>query len=189
MGNSKIQISFCLSLLLLQLCCVLGIALADGMVEQDTKPEQTSDIRENIEDEREVVSMTSTISELSSFGASVWQAEDGIYVELPDVSFDSDSEHLSYEARHSLDATSRALRKAGAKKIIVQGHSDIASSALEARKISEARAKVVAELFVNNGISSDLISTKGYGLGRPIASNNTEQGRALNRRVDLFLQF
>jgi OOP family OmpA-OmpF porin len=52
-------------------------------------------------------------------------------------------------------------------------------------KLSQARADAVRDYLVSKGVSADRLSTKGYGPDRPIASNDTAEGRAKNRRTEL----
>jgi OOP family OmpA-OmpF porin len=67
----------------------------------------------------------------------------------------------------------------------VYGHTDSTASSDYNQKLSEARAKAVRDYFINQGVQPERIQAKGFGETRPIASNETEEGRALNRRVEL----
>ena len=70
-------------------------------------------------------------------------------------------------------------------KIGVEGHTDNVGSPASNKTLSEARAKSVVSAIVGQGISADRLSPAGYGQEKPIADNNTEEGRAKNRRVEL----
>jgi outer membrane protein OmpA-like peptidoglycan-associated protein len=71
-------------------------------------------------------------------------------------------------------------------KIRVAGHTDNVASAAYNQGLSERRAKAVVEYFIKNGaVKKSDISSIGYGLNKPIASNATEEGRAENRRVEV----
>ena len=67
----------------------------------------------------------------------------------------------------------------------VQGHTDSTASAEHNQKLSEARAKAVRDYFIQQGIASERVRAKGYGETQPVASNDTPEGRAKNRRVEL----
>jgi OOP family OmpA-OmpF porin len=67
----------------------------------------------------------------------------------------------------------------------VYGHTDSTASSDYNQKLSEARAKAVRDYLINQGVQPERIQAKGFGETRPIASNETEEGRALNRRVEL----
>ena len=66
-----------------------------------------------------------------------------------------------------------------------RGHTDSTASAEYNQKLSEARARAVRDYFIKQGIAPERIRTQGFGETRPAASNDTAEGRALNRRVEL----
>ena len=67
----------------------------------------------------------------------------------------------------------------------VRGYTDSTASAEYNQKLSEARAKAVRDYFIKQGIAHERIRAKGFGETNPVASNDTVEGRALNRRVEL----
>lgn len=69
-------------------------------------------------------------------------------------------------------------------KIEISGHTDNVGSDALNQKLSENRAKAVVDYLTSKGISSLRMISKGYGKTQPIATNNTEEGRALNRRTE-----
>jgi outer membrane protein OmpA-like peptidoglycan-associated protein len=71
--------------------------------------------------------------------------------------------------------------------IAIHGHTDNAGSATENMKLSADRAKMVFDLLVLNGIDAKRLSFKGFGATKPIASNITEKGKALNRRTEFMV--
>lgn len=70
-------------------------------------------------------------------------------------------------------------------KILIIGHADSDGSASYNQRLSEQRAKTVANLFKANGISSDRLYYEGAGESRPVSDNNTQEGKLLNRRVEI----
>jgi outer membrane protein OmpA-like peptidoglycan-associated protein len=69
-------------------------------------------------------------------------------------------------------------------KIAIHGHTDNVGNAVDNLKLSEARAKTVYDLLILNGINLERLSYRGFGASKPVASNLTEKGRALNRRTE-----
>ena len=70
-------------------------------------------------------------------------------------------------------------------KLEIQGHTDNTGSRDYNLKLSEKRAETVKSFLVLYGIDSSRMTTKGYGPDQPVSSNDTEEGRAQNRRVEL----
>jgi len=68
-------------------------------------------------------------------------------------------------------------------KAVIEGYTDTSGSKLDNIRLSRERAKAVYKSLLNFGISKDRLSYKGYGPANPIASNDTPEGRAKNRRV------
>lgn len=66
----------------------------------------------------------------------------------------------------------------------ISGHTDNVGSYRANQRLSEARAKSVVDYLVNQGIDSGRLEYKGYSFTQPVADNNTEEGRAQNRRVE-----
>ncbi len=67
----------------------------------------------------------------------------------------------------------------------IQGHTDDRASDKHNQKLSEARAKAVRDYMIQGGIAADRLRAKGYGESKPIAPNDTDEGRAQNRRVEI----
>ena len=67
----------------------------------------------------------------------------------------------------------------------IRGYTDGKGTEKYNQKLSERRANAVREYFIQHGIAADRIRAKGYGMANPVASNDTEEGRAQNRRVEL----
>jgi outer membrane protein OmpA-like peptidoglycan-associated protein len=67
----------------------------------------------------------------------------------------------------------------------VHGHTDSTGSEAHNQRLSEARANAVRDYFIKQGIAGNRIRAKGFGETMPVATNDTPEGRALNRRVEL----
>jgi OOP family OmpA-OmpF porin len=80
------------------------------------------------------------------------------------------------------------LQRISEIEIEIQGHSDNEGSRARNLQLSEARAQAVADYLINAGIDPVRLEARGYGPDNPIAPNDTFEGRALNRRVELKVQ-
>lgn len=112
------------------------------------------------------------------------KASDENAFELRDVQFATNSSKMDKAAKLVLDAFADYLLENTHFEIIIEGHTDNVGSPEENLKLSDDRARVVAEFLINKGISSKRINAKGYGQTRPKASNSTEEGRKINRRTE-----
>lgn len=88
------------------------------------------------------------------------------------------------ESREQLDSLTNFLRNFPATEISISGYTDNTGSDELNLKLSENRAKSVADYLITKGIAQNRLSYKGYGSANPRASNNTQKGRRLNRRVE-----
>jgi outer membrane protein OmpA-like peptidoglycan-associated protein len=92
---------------------------------------------------------------------------------------------MKAEAYPLLDEVASILMQNPEMKVEVQGHTDNKGSAQYNQWLSEKRAQRVTDYLVSKGIDPSRLEAKGYGLTQPVASNDTAQGRAQNRRVEL----
>lgn len=106
---------------------------------------------------------------------------------LHGVHFKIGSSELTVDAKARLDEVVESLKNAKKVEVEVRGHtSSTGSSALNMR-LSQERAQSVMNYLTSQGIDSDRLRTQGFGETRPIATNETEEGRAKNRRVELYI--
>ena len=103
--------------------------------------------------------------------------------ELKGVYFDSDKAVI--KDTKVLDEAVAILKANPKLTGEVHGYTDSTASPEYNQKLSEARAKAVRDYFVKQGIAPERIRAKGYGETNPVASNDTKEGRAMNRRVEL----
>ncbi|MBV8062405.1 MAG: OmpA family protein [Nevskia sp.] len=104
---------------------------------------------------------------------------------LRGVNFDFDKATLTAEAKTILDQVASALQARPDIKVEIDGHTDGKGSVSYNQKLSERRAASVKAYLVGKGIDGGRMTTAGFGKSRPIADNKTDEGRALNRRVEL----
>ncbi|MDR1054737.1 MAG: OmpA family protein [Prevotellaceae bacterium] len=108
----------------------------------------------------------------------------GSRIVLRNIFFDFDKSTLRAESVYELTQLINLLNEMPKLKIELSGHTDNKGSAAYNQKLSEDRAKAVVDYLVSKGISVSRLMYKGYGLEQPIATNDTEEGRQLNRRTE-----
>ena len=105
-----------------------------------------------------------------------------------DVLFGFDSSTLTAQSSDTLRQVVGVLNQYDQTAIIVQGHTDSTGRDDYNMRLSERRADAVKAFLTRNGISQQRIIAIGYGEAHPVASNDTPDGRVLNRRVDLLIK-
>lgn len=103
------------------------------------------------------------------------------------IQFDLDRATLRPEATPTLEKLAATLAARTAPAVEVQGHSDNIGPAGDAarQRLSETRARAVVAWLVEHGVPAAKLSSQGYGKTRPIAANDSDLGRALNRRIEI----
>lgn len=101
------------------------------------------------------------------------------------VYFASGSARIPSEDREGLEEVARVLRDNPRLRIRIDGHTDSAGSAEENEALSKRRARAVRDDLVAAGISSDRLETRAWGETRPTASNDTDEGKRVNRRAEI----
>ena len=126
--------------------------------------------------------------QLAGTGVSVTRRGDDIILNMPGhVTFDFDSAALKPEFFEVLDSVALVLNEFEQTVLVVDGHTDSVGSRSYNLQLSERRADTVGRYLTNRGVNPARIATYGYGPDHPVASNDTAEGRALNRRVELTL--
>ena len=112
------------------------------------------------------------------------KADVGTKVVLRNIFFDFGKATLRPESINELNKLKKVMEESPTIKIEISGHTDNVSSDEFNQKLSESRAKAVVEYLVQNGVEKERMTFKGYGKSQPIATNDTEEGRQENRRVE-----
>lgn len=108
-------------------------------------------------------------------------------ITLSDVLFTFNQSDLTPTAKSQLDALMSKFEDADVVSIKVVGHTDGVGSDAYNQALSERRASSVAEYLLSQGVAPNKVTSEGKGASQPIADNETEEGRAKNRRVDLHI--
>lgn len=104
-----------------------------------------------------------------------------------DVSFARGGSGLNDTARQTLDSVADSLNELSDYTVALEGHTDSTGSDAYNQTLSEERAQSAADYLISQGVPANTISTRGWGETRPVASNDTPEGRAQNRRVDVII--
>lgn len=121
-------------------------------------------------------------------GIEVERQGDEINLKLPSgISFDFNSASVKPEFRPALDQVAQTLASYQSTFVDVSGHTDSVGTVAINQRLSEQRAQSVADYLSYQGVARPRIATRGFGKSMPIASNDTEDGRAQNRRVEIKL--
>jgi outer membrane protein OmpA-like peptidoglycan-associated protein len=111
----------------------------------------------------------------------------GLIANMSDVLFKTGSFELLGTARERLAKVSGIVLAYPSLHLAVEGHTDSVGTDDYNQQLSEKRATSVRDYLVQQGIASDAIVASGFGKTSPVASNDTSEGRAQNRRVELVL--
>ena len=105
-------------------------------------------------------------------------------VTLSNINFEFDSARLTRSSELTLDRIAESLKAQTDFRVEVGGYTDSVGNAAYNEELSRKRAESVRQYLVDRGVAADRVTARGYGELNPIASNDTESGRAMNRRVE-----
>jgi outer membrane protein OmpA-like peptidoglycan-associated protein/tetratricopeptide (TPR) repeat protein len=108
----------------------------------------------------------------------------GSKIILRNIFFDFDKATLKKESTAELEKLLEIMNEVPTLKIEISGHTDNKGSADYNKKLSERRAKAVVDYLLAKGVTPDRLRYAGYGMDRPLVSNDNEAGRQLNRRTE-----
>lgn len=132
--------------------------------------------------------MSPPAEEMNEEGLSVTQTDKGLALVLSEaILFETGQYQLRAEAQEVLDNVANFIREKTHKDISVEGHTDSRGDKAYNQRLSEKRAKAVTEALVKRGVPAKRLRVVGYGMERPVASNETPAGQQKNRRVEIFL--
>jgi len=119
-------------------------------------------------------------------GATVERVGEGIAVTFASgLLYDFDSDVVLPQAGTNLRALAASLHKYPGSDLLIVGHTDQVGAASYNQSLSERRASAAANYLVAQGVARNRVETRGMGETEPIASNDTEAGRARNRRIEV----
>jgi outer membrane protein OmpA-like peptidoglycan-associated protein len=127
-------------------------------------------------------------AQLQGTGVSVTRVGDQVVLNMPsDITFDVDRDAIKPSFRQTLNSVAIVLNRYQRTVVDVYGHTDSTGSDAHNNDLSQRRALSVANYLSQQGVDSRRFAVTGFGSSRPIATNGTAEGRALNRRVEIQL--
>jgi outer membrane protein OmpA-like peptidoglycan-associated protein len=115
------------------------------------------------------------------------QTDRGMVLTLGDVLFDTGRAKLKSGAFVTVDRLATFLRENPERSVAIEGYTDSVGSEAYNQSLSLLRADAVRTALSERGIASNRVSTQGFGEAKPVASNNTAEGRQRNRRVEVVI--
>ncbi|HEU4365319.1 MAG TPA: OmpA family protein [Candidatus Krumholzibacteria bacterium] len=128
------------------------------------------------------------LSHMEGKFASIRRDARGTIVSLADILFDFDKATLRRDVEFNLVKIATILNQFGEMKILIEGHTDAIGTDEYNLGLSQRRAQAVHDFLVSQDVKAERLSFEGYGESRPVADNDTDEGRQKNRRVDLVIQ-
>lgn len=152
-----------------------------------SKREQLDQAQRDLELERQRAQ--DSLSQLEDDDTSVEEAGDETVITMTGAFlFASNKATPRPEASPALEKIAFVLKQQPNKQILIEGHTDSTGSAERNIELSKQRAEVVASYLSARGVPREKITTEGAGAEHPLASNDTPEGRAANRRVEITLR-
>jgi outer membrane protein OmpA-like peptidoglycan-associated protein len=103
------------------------------------------------------------------------------------ILFETGKSNLNAPSRDALVRFANSLRANPETDVTIYGHTDNTGSRAINEKLSDERAESVAKFLIENGINGSRLATEGKAYDEPVADNSTPEGRALNRRVEIYI--
>lgn len=172
------------------LSATMGVAFRFGGKKPEPEPEAIIEpIIQTIHDTVTVHEvMKETVTEVVRDTVYIQPIPEEPLVLNTEATFDVDSDILKTEAYPELDKIVDLFKNHPNARGRIEGHTDNTGSAAYNQNLSERRAMAVYQYLVVHGVSSDRLSHAGYGYSRPVATNDTPEGRQLNRRVEITVE-
>ncbi|HEY7167073.1 MAG TPA: OmpA family protein [Candidatus Binatia bacterium] len=166
-----------------------GALIGDQLQGQENR--QAEQQRSIDEQRAEIAKNQALLDELKKRNIEARETNRGVAVNLPNVNFEFDRADLTPEGRDRVSQIASVIsRQAPNRRISVEGHASRESAAQEAynQRLSERRADTVADELTRDGVNRTQLSARGLGTQSPVASNDTEEGRRQNRRVEVIIE-
>ncbi|HRP96966.1 MAG TPA: OmpA family protein [Rhodocyclaceae bacterium] len=126
--------------------------------------------------------------QMEGTGVEVHREGDTIRLQAPEsITFDTNRADVKPQFRPVLDQLAMSVNQYPDTLVRIEGHTDSTGSAAYNQTLSENRAQSVGSYLMQRGVDGRRVDMVGYGFTRPIADNNTDWGRAQNRRVEVLI--
>ena len=161
----------------------------EEQVAKERLAEQEQAVKERLAAERRFHQLFNEVRR--QFGpteAEVYKQGNALVIRLKSIQFPVGKAVIMPSNYAVLSKVQEAIRIFGEPDVVIEGHTDSTGSDAVNERLSQERADAVREYFVANGtLSYEGIYAIGYGSARPLASNETAEGRAINRRIDVII--
>jgi outer membrane protein OmpA-like peptidoglycan-associated protein len=132
--------------------------------------------------------ITAQIEAMDIANTDVRITDEGVVISISNIQFLANSSELPEKEKVTIAEVARIISTIPGRKILVAGHTALAGTERERLRTSRERAQAVADYLVRLGArKANEIVVRGYGSEKPIADNSTQEGMALNRRVEITL--
>jgi len=160
--------------------------------EQQTALQEVAEAEaEEIKNEENIALAEELTAQIEARGiadTNVRITEEGVTISISNIQFLANSSELPEKEKLKVAEIAQILSSVPGRKILVGGHTALAGTVQERNRTSRERAQIVANYLVLFGArKANEIIVRGYGSDKPIADNNTQEGMALNRRVEITL--
>ena len=170
-----------------------GAAVGDELQAREKVSEEQERVLE--QQRQELARNRELLEELKKQNLEATETERGVVVNLPDVLFAFAKADLTPDAHTKIERMATVLnQQASGRHVSVEGHTDSIGSEAANQRLSERRAEAVATGLKDHGVSSQRVTSKGFGERYPVAPNATSSGadnptgRAKNRRVEVVIE-
>ena len=165
---------------------VFGLKQFEGCPDSDS--DGVKDSEDNCPNEAGLISLSGCPEEVKKQDPTTDKVKTSApKVSLYVVNFESGNSNINKTSKSILNSIVDVLKKNPNYKLDIKGYTDTDGDENMNLRLSDSRAKIVKRYLTKRGISDKRLFTKGYGDQNPIADNNTEEGKAKNRRVELIL--
>ena len=170
----------------------LTATLADRQVQLDTLVQETASMERLSKlvarQERQKERLARVQSLFAESEATVLRQDDGIIMRMIGLNFESGSAELTAAQAPLLRSLQSAISEFPEATVVIEGHTDAFGSDADNLTLSQRRADAVAQHLIDNAALSPLsVTALGYGESRPVANNETQEGRRSNRRIDVVI--
>lgn len=138
--------------------------------------------RQTAQAQAQVASLEAQLADLAAK-----KTERGIVITLGDVLFATDQAQLNSDGMRTAQKLASVLQQHPQRNVLIEGFTDSTGSSAHNQELSERRAEAIRNVLTDMGVARERVAMRGYGEAFPIATNDTNQNRQLNRRVEIYI--
>lgn len=162
-----------------------ALAKTDGWGENASSIASAKPVEKPVEKPVQSSSKKPAVTAPSTKNFTYEETSKGLRLSIRDIKFKPDSAEILESERPRLKEIADVLKMASGSHFLVEGHTASTGRPQGEQTLSEQRARSIAKELENLGVKAGSFITKGHGGNKPIGDNNTDSGRALNRRVEI----